>query len=60
MMKTCINHKDRETNYLCMKHNKYFCEECLKCPDPKIHCKHRPSCTIWFMDKKGGKDIDAS
>jgi hypothetical protein len=36
----------------------YICEECLKCPDPEIHCKFRSSCPIWFMDKRGGKGID--
>jgi len=43
---------------MCMKHNKYMCEECLKCPDPEIHCKFRSSCPIWFMDKRGGRSID--
>lgn len=57
-MGTCINHPDKETNYLCMKHNIYLCEECLKCRDPEIHCKFRPSCPIWFLDKSGGKGID--
>ncbi len=57
-MGKCINHPDRETSYMCMKHNKYMCEECLKCPDPEIHCKFRPSCPIWFIDKRGGKSID--
>ena len=57
-MGKCVNHPDRETSYLCMKHNIYMCEECLKCPDPEIHCKFRPSCPVWFMDKRGGKEID--
>ncbi len=57
-MGKCINHPDRETNFLCMKHNIYLCEECLKCRDPEIHCKFRSSCPIWFMDKRGGKSID--
>ncbi len=57
-MRTCTNHPDRQTSYLCMKHNIYLCEECIQCRDPKIHCKFRPSCPIWFMDKRGGKHID--
>ncbi len=57
-MGKCINHPDRETSFMCMKHNLYLCEECLKCRDPKIHCKFRPSCPIWFMEKRGGKGID--
>lgn len=57
-MEACVNHPDRETNFQCMKHNVYMCEECLQCRDPEIHCKHRQSCPIWFMEKRGGKDID--
>ena len=51
----CINHPDRETQYLCMKDNIYFCEECLTCRNPKIYCKFRQSCPIWFIVKKGYK-----
>ena len=57
-MGKCINHPDRETGFLCMKHNVYLCEDCLKCRDPNLHCKFRPSCPIWFMEKRGGKGID--
>ncbi len=58
-MGKCINHPDRETSYLCMKHDKYLCEACLKCGDPKIYCKFRPSCAIWFLNKrKNGLDAD--
>ncbi len=57
-MGKCANHPDRETSYMCMKHDKYMCEECLECPDPEIHCKFRSSCPVWFMDKRGGKNID--
>jgi len=51
----CINHPERETNYLCMKDNIYFCEECLTCRNSKIYCKFRQSCPIWFIVKKGFK-----
>jgi uncharacterized 2Fe-2S/4Fe-4S cluster protein (DUF4445 family) len=51
-MGKCINHPDRETPYLCMKHQIYLCEECLECKDPKIYCKHRSACPIWFMSKR--------
>ena len=27
-MGTCINHPERETPYICMKHQIYLCEEC--------------------------------
>lgn len=51
-MGKCINHPDRETSYLCMKHEIYLCEECLQCRDPNIYCKFRSSCPIWFMSRK--------
>jgi hypothetical protein len=55
----CIHHPDRDTRYLCMKHDIYLCEECLQCKDPKIYCKFRPSCPIWFMSKrKEGLETD--
>ena len=52
-MGKCINHPDRETSYICMKHNIYLCEDCLECRDPEIYCKFRPSCPIYFITKKG-------
>ena len=51
-MGMCINHPDRETPYICMKHQIYLCEDCLECRDPKIYCKHRSACPIWFMSKR--------
>ncbi|MFH0727878.1 MAG: ASKHA domain-containing protein [Pseudomonadota bacterium] len=58
-MGKCIHHPDRDTRYLCMKHDIYLCEECLQCKDPKIYCKFRPSCPIWFMSKrKEGLETD--
>ena len=51
-MGTCINHPDRETPYICLKHQIYLCEACLECRDPKIYCKHRSACPIWFMSKR--------
>jgi len=52
-MGRCINHPEVETSYNCMKHNVYLCGQCLKCRDPEIYCKFRPSCTIWFMSRAG-------
>lgn len=52
-MGKCINHPDRETGYICMKHNFYLCDECLECRDPNLFCKFRPSCPIHFITKKG-------
>jgi len=50
-MGKCIHHPDRETSYVCMKHQIYLCEDCLECRDPKIYCKHRSACPIWFNGK---------
>ena len=58
-MGKCINHPDRETSYICMKHNIYFCEDCLECRDPDIYCKFRPSCPIHFITKKGFEPSEA-
>jgi len=51
-MGTCKNHPDRQTNYLCQKHNYFLCEACLACVDPKLYCKFRSSCIIFFTTKK--------
>ena len=50
-MGNCVNHPNHETQYICMKHQIYLCEECLKCRDSKIYCKYRSSCAIWFMSR---------
>ncbi len=52
----CIHHPERETGYVCMKHNIYLCEECLACKDPDIYCKFRSACPIYFTTKKGFKE----
>ena len=51
-MATCSNHPDRETRFLCSKHSVYLCEECRRCRDPKLYCKFRSACPIWFLDKE--------
>ncbi len=51
-MGKCVNHEDKETSFLCMKHEVYMCQECLRCRDPEIYCKFRSSCPIWFMYKQ--------
>lgn len=50
-MGKCMKHPDRETQYLCMKHQIYECEECLQCRDPELYCTHRSACPIWYMSK---------
>ena len=56
-MGQCACHPKIETRFLCMKHNNYLCEECLKCQDPELYCKFRSACPIWFLGKKGGKEL---
>ncbi len=56
-MGSCSCHPEIETSFMCMKHNKYLCEECLKCQDPDIYCKFRTSCPIHFMEKRGGRQM---
>jgi hypothetical protein len=56
-MGVCINHRDRQTNYLCLKHNVYLCDECLSCRDPQLYCKFRSSCLIWFIAKQKKKAV---
>jgi hypothetical protein len=51
-MGTCLCRPEKETPFMCMKHNVYLCDECLVCRDPNIYCKHRSSCPIWFMQKR--------
>ncbi len=56
-MPHCVNHPDRETSYVCTKHNIYMCEDCLHCRDPEIYCKFRSSCPIHFLTKRK-KNLD--
>jgi len=55
VMGRCIRHPTRETEFKCMKHDCYLCHECLECRDPKIYCKFRTACPIWFMGKTSEK-----
>lgn len=57
----CAIHPDRETSYVCTKHNIYMCETCMHCRDPEIYCKFRTSCPIHFLTKrKGNLDNDTT
>jgi uncharacterized 2Fe-2S/4Fe-4S cluster protein (DUF4445 family) len=58
-MGKCLNHPEKDTLYVCLKDNVYLCEECLKCREPDVYCKFRPSCPIWFMEQKGLEDQEA-
>lgn len=58
-MGACINHPDRETRFICSKHQIYLCEDCLQCKDPDIFCKFRTSCPIWFIHKEQARQDKA-
>ena len=51
-MGKCVNHPDKETSYICTKHDLYMCDECIRCRDPEIYCKFRSSCIVHFLDKQ--------
>ena len=57
IMGLCINHPDKATRYLCMKHQAYMCEGCLRCRDNQSYCKFRPSCPIHFLHKEGNAEM---
>ena len=52
-MGNCTNHPEAETPFQCQKHGVFLCRSCLKCRDPQLYCKFRPSCAIAFMEKNG-------
>ncbi len=56
MERECAYHPGVEAKYWCAKHEKYLCEECMKCQDPGGYCKFRTSCMIWEMVKHGLSD----
>ncbi len=49
------SHSGGDAGILCMKHNIHMCETCMKCRDPELYCKFRPSCLIWFRRRESGK-----
>ena len=51
-MGLCANHPERETSFICMKHDVFLCEACLACRDPNLYCTFRTSCVIWFSERE--------
>jgi hypothetical protein len=50
---TCSNGQhEEEARFQCQKHLTMMCEACLKCKDPELYCKFRPSCMIHFLEKE--------
>ncbi len=56
MEHTCVNHSENQGQYYCGKYNRYLCDDCMKCQDPSIYCKHRSMCLIWEFSKYGKPD----
>ena len=50
-MATCVNHPDLSAGLVCMKYQIHCCGQCARCRDPKLYCKHRIACPIWFIVK---------
>jgi hypothetical protein len=50
----CTNHPEKDTSYVCLKHDIYMCRDCLQCRDPQIYCKFRSACAIHFITKRKG------
>ena len=51
-MGKCTCHPEKYTHFQCLKHGVWLCDDCLKCRDPELYCKHRSACPIWFMEKR--------
>lgn len=56
-MGTCKNHPDKVANYACSKHGYHLCAECVRCHDPKLYCKYRSSCIIYYTSEKNGESL---
>ena len=42
--------------FSCIKYSRHYCEECMKCSDPRLYCKFRSMCIIWEYAKHGDMD----
>ncbi len=51
-MSCCPDQAADQKRYKCEKHQIYMCDHCLKCRDPELYCKFRPSCMIHFLEKE--------
>ncbi|MEE4242616.1 MAG: RNA polymerase II-associated protein [Desulfopila sp.] len=48
-----------ESTLECRKLHKKVTIESAHCSDPKLYCKFRSSCIIWFMEKENYKQSQA-
>lgn len=49
----CYKHPDRPAEAHCQKFDRYLCGECIRCREPKNHCKFRTSCMVWEWQNHG-------
>lgn len=49
----CHNHPDRPAEAYCQKYDRYLCASCIRCREPKNHCKFRSMCMVWEWQKHG-------
>ena len=52
----CPKHPELSARFWCEKFDVYFCERCMTCHSPELHCKHRTQCLIWELTKE---DLDS-
>ncbi len=50
---SCFHHPDRLAEAYCQKYDRYLCAECIRCREPKNHCKFRTMCMVWEWEKHG-------
>ena len=51
-MSCCEQDNSNRPHYKCEKHQIMMCDACLRCKDPELYCKFRPSCMIHFIEKE--------
>ena len=64
----CKNHPDKRAMAVCEKFGVGFCDTCCEqeeidddhpycyCSSPKVHCKFRPQCIIYFKARKKSRE----
>ena len=48
-MGKCARHPERESEYQCLKHQVYLCDDCLAFRDPELYCRFREGCIRYFI-----------
>ena len=55
-MTCCSANTSEQAAYRCQKYKIDMCAACLKCRDPHLYCKFRPSCVIHFLEKERSRE----